>query len=59
MKKTYTIHFNNGKTREITEKELETITNKLEQGCSQFQFFSNEKDRVYLLINLSEITLIE
>lgn len=54
-----TIHFKNGDKKEITQEIAQHINNKMMNGCENFQCFSDEKDQVFLIINLLEVTYID
>lgn len=52
------IIFNNGKSVEISQEIAEIINKKLIDGSKQWQTFSNEHGKVFLMINLNEISYI-
>jgi hypothetical protein len=54
-----TIHFKNGNKKEILKTTAEILKKRIIEGCSDFQIFSDQNDKVFLIINVSEIVLID
>ncbi len=53
-----TIYFKNGMSKLVIKEIAEIIKEKLTQGTTKFQSFSNENEEVFLIINLNEIVYI-
>lgn len=49
------IFFKSGNVVEVSEEIFEIICKKIIQGCSQFQVFSDENDKPFLVVNVNEI----
>lgn len=54
-----TIHFKNGTKKEILQATAEILKQNIIKGCPDFQIFSDEKDKVFLFVKVSEIILID
>ena len=54
-----TIHFKNGTKKEIKQETAEILKNNIIKGCADFQIFSDENDKVFLFVKVSEIILID
>ena len=56
-----TIHFKNGTTTEVLQEVGEVIKKNVlrEKGAAKFQCFSDENDKLFLIINLEEVVLIK
>ena len=53
-----TIYFKNGMSKHVIKEIAEIIKEKLIQGTTKFQSFSDENGEVFLIINLNEIVYI-
>ena len=53
------IHFKNGITKQVPLQVAETIKQRIIEGCRNFQIFSDENNELLLVINLTEIVLID
>lgn len=54
----FKIHFKNGTVKKVPYEVVETLKNKLIEGCGSFQCFSIE-NKVVLIVNLGEVVFIE
>jgi len=54
-----TIHFKNGTKKQIKQETAEILKNNIIKGCADFQIFSDENDKVFLFVKVSEIILID
>lgn len=54
-----TIHFKNGTKKEILQETAEILKQNIIKGCADFQIFSDQNDKVFLFVKLSEIILID
>jgi hypothetical protein len=54
-----TIHFKNKEVILVDEKIANIIKNRILEGCSKFQSFTNEKGELILIVNIEEITYID
>lgn len=54
-----TIHFKNGTKKEIFKETAEILKSRITEGCTKFQIFSDQNDKVFLFINVEEIVLID
>ena len=53
-----TIYFKNGKTQEVSQKIVDVINQRILEGCKNFQTFSDENNECFLIVNMSEISLV-
>ena len=51
-----TIHFKNGKIQEVNQKIVDVMSQRIMEGCKNFQAFSDENNECFLIINMSEIS---
>ncbi len=51
-----TIYFKNGKTQEVSQKIVDVISQRILEGCNNFQTFSDENNECFLIVNMSEIS---
>jgi len=54
-----TIHFKNGTKKEISQETAEILKKNIIAGCADFQIFSDQNDKVFLFVKVSEIVLID
>ena len=54
-----TIHFKNGTKKEIRQETAEILKRNIIEGCADFQIFSDQNDKVFLFVKLSEIVFID
>ena len=54
-----TIHFKNGTKKEILQKTAEILKENIIKGYTDFQIFSDQNDKVFLFVKVSEIILID
>lgn len=55
----YTIHFKNGKTKEVPEEIGHILKTRLLNECKQFQVFSYPTGILSLVINMQEVVFID
>ena len=53
------IHFKNGEKKKISQEVAQHLHSQIINGCKQWQSFGDEKDQVYLMINLNEVIFID
>ena len=55
-----TIHFKNGVKKEVSQEIVATIVKEMEQGKGMaYQVFTDPQTGVFLVINMSEVALID
>lgn len=54
-----TIHFKNGTKKQILQETAEILKQNIIKGCADFQIFSDQNDKVFLFVKVSEIILID
>ena len=54
-----TVYFKNGTKKELQQQIVEIIKERIIEGCGKFEIFSNENNKCFLIINISEIVYID
>lgn len=54
-----TIYFKNGSTTKVSLEIIKVLSQKISEGCQNFQIFIDENDNPFLFVNVSEIVFIK
>lgn len=56
-----TIHFKNGEKKKVPMEVIEAINSQVTKpgGAPNFQFYTDENDKIFLVINIGEIAFID
>lgn len=53
------IYFKNGTSIEIIEEIGKVLINRLIEGCSKFETFSDQNGKLLLILNVDEIACVQ